>query len=117
MCGNCKRADLKCGGYEKDMIVVQVDKNGKGTYGLLQQSQCATYRGAQAITRAISPADFKNRDLNRTALELECFESMRHLLAPSVPLKGHMHPIKVPSYLSEWWMQLYQLAPQSDLVR
>jgi hypothetical protein len=92
---------------------VQVDKNGKGTYGLLQQSQYATYRGARAATQATSLADPKYRDLNRTALEMECFESLRHLLAPPTPLEA----IKVPTYLSEWWMQLYHLAPQSDLIR
>jgi hypothetical protein len=99
------------------MIVVQVNWNGKGTYGLLQQSQYAAYQGAQAATQAISLADLKYRDLNRTALEIECFENLRQLLAPSFPIEGHMHPIKVPSYLGEWWVQLYQLAPQSDLVK
>jgi hypothetical protein len=99
------------------MIVVQVNSNGKGTYGLLQQSQNAAYRSTQAAIPAISPADVKCRALNRTALEIECFENLRHVLAPSVPLKGQMHSVKVPSYLGEWWVQLYRLAPQSDLVR
>jgi hypothetical protein len=65
-----------------------------------------------------SLADVRYKDLNRTMLEVECFESLQRVFTPSKPQNGpklncHKHPV----FLDEWWVQAYNLAPQNNLVR
>jgi hypothetical protein len=65
-----------------------------------------------------SLADVRARDLHRTTLEVECFESLRHIFTPEKSPNGQkLKAHKESSFLDEWWMQAYRLAPQSDLVR
>jgi hypothetical protein len=97
--------------------VIQVDRKGKGSYRS-KEPQHAACQSVQPIAQVTSPADVRYRDLNRTALELECFESLRNVFVPTVHGHGQrIHASKVPSFASEWWAQLYEVAPQSNLVR
>lgn len=107
------RGKFECGGYERAIIIVQVGREGKGSYQ--QQAQYAALPSSKVPTQVTSPADVRIRDLNRTALEHECIEVLRLVFTPPAPA-GNLK-VKHPSYINEWWVEIYQLSPQSDLVR
>ncbi|KAF1919037.1 hypothetical protein BDU57DRAFT_536062 [Ampelomyces quisqualis] len=113
VCGNCTRGKFECGGYERAIIIVQVGREGKGSYQ--KNTQYAAVPSSKVATQVTSPADIRHRDLNRTALELECIEVLRLVFTPPAPA-GNLK-VKHPSYMNEWWIQIYRRSPQSDLVR
>ena len=70
LCGNCTRGNFVCGGYGRDMIMIQVDKHGKGTYQV-QQPQETKSQSIKQVAVIPSFADVRCKDLNRTTSELE----------------------------------------------
>lgn len=81
ICGNCKSGKFVCGGYQRDIIVVQADTAGKGQYKrqLLEKRR-------QAPLRAPSLTDVRSKDLNRSAFEIHCFNAFWSLYLPRVVL-------------------------------
>ncbi|KAF2798109.1 hypothetical protein K505DRAFT_371984 [Melanomma pulvis-pyrius CBS 109.77] len=75
-CDVCAKGKLLCGGYQREMIVVQVE-GGKGVY----KPQAIEIK-RQAPLRMPSIADMRTRDLNRAALETKCFTTFWDLYIP-----------------------------------
>ncbi|KAF2824936.1 hypothetical protein CC86DRAFT_456886 [Ophiobolus disseminans] len=116
MCGNCTRGKFECAGYNRDMIVVQVNQHGKGTYK--QQAPKAINQISDPPLRHMSPTDIRHRELNRTTFELECFGCLRSLLTPPTQRHGNNTSVdKIPAFVDEWWAQIYQQASRSDMIR
>ncbi|KAF2261723.1 hypothetical protein CC78DRAFT_499687, partial [Lojkania enalia] len=113
-CGNCIKGKFVCGGYRRDMIVVQLGPEGKKVQ----------YRAPEVSSRhgimssVLSPIDFRLRDLNRSALEIEYFDAFWDIYLPKPFLKARMHDfqgIKIP--LVRWARWTQDRSAQNDTLR
>ncbi|KAF2114531.1 hypothetical protein BDV96DRAFT_100562 [Lophiotrema nucula] len=71
ICGNCTKGKFVCGGYQRDLIVVQVGPEGKqGSYRThkFETSQMTTIP-------VITPLDTRLKILNQSAFEIECSDA------------------------------------------
>ncbi|KAF2183035.1 hypothetical protein K469DRAFT_668537 [Zopfia rhizophila CBS 207.26] len=111
-CGNCLKGKFVCGGYRRDMIVVQVDpKSRTGKYKPMKAETC---RGD--IVRAISPADARFRDLNRTALEVKCFDTFWALYLPKT-LRNNSISDDLTAFVVNWAELAQALTSGNDILR
>ncbi|KAF2712901.1 hypothetical protein K504DRAFT_497737 [Pleomassaria siparia CBS 279.74] len=74
-CGVCAKSKLICGGYQREMIIVQV-REGKGIYKPATQTQ------HQPVMSMASISDLRTRDLNRVSLETKFYTTFWDLYIP-----------------------------------
>ncbi|KAF2637265.1 hypothetical protein P280DRAFT_483144 [Massarina eburnea CBS 473.64] len=87
ICGNCIKGKHECGGYGRDMIVIQMDGKGKGAYNAPDTKRTpplsrAGTPSSRLSSPRLSPSDVRLRDLNRTSNEMECFEAFWEVFLP-----------------------------------
>lgn len=104
-----------CGGYEKPIVMVHADEQGRGSYQ--QQMQ----RTASSLIRPAHNAsllDIRYKKLNRTTSELAWSESFGRGMRPIPPLQGRRLSTETePLLYGEWWTDVYDAALKSELLR
>jgi hypothetical protein len=104
-----------CGGYEKAIVMVHADEQGRGSYH--QQLALQRTHGIRPALNA-SLLDSRYKKLNRTASELECFELFRQGMIPVAPDQGKQAgSIKDPAFFDEWWARTFDSAAKNELTR
>lgn len=98
------------------MIVIQIDDaSGKGTY----RQRASNPPEKSPPQRAASPVDVRLRDLNRTALELECFDAFWDLYLPKSDIIGgrEWFPTSGTESVIKWAEYTNHYTPVSDVLR
>ncbi|PSN67968.1 hypothetical protein BS50DRAFT_620404 [Corynespora cassiicola Philippines] len=112
-CGNCLKVQRECGGYERSMIVIHVGSDGKGQY----KPQASKSRRVPQIGKVeISLADFRMKDLQRSAFELACLETFWVLYLPKPACLSQVQGSTSDS-LKTWVTHTNHYLPQSDALR
>lgn len=104
-----------CGGYEKAIVMVHADEQGRGSY-----HQQLTLQRTNGIRPALNATlnDMRYKKLNRTASELECFEAFRQGMIPIAPDQGKQTgALKDPAFFNEWWARTFDSAAKNELTR
>jgi hypothetical protein len=111
-CDACAKGKLVCGGYQREMIVIQVEA-GKGAY----KPQTKEVK-RQVPIRLASMSDIRIRDLNRTAPETHCFTAFWKLYGSKDEPIGNWGPeTKIHKTATRLMQYTYQHVPDSDKLR
>jgi len=111
-CDVCAKGKFVCGGYQREMIVVQVEA-GKGAY----KPQTKEVK-RQVPIQIASVADVRIRSLNRTALETKCFTAFWELYGSKNEPIGKWGPeTKIHKTATSLIQYIAQHVPDSDKLR
>jgi hypothetical protein len=114
ICENCVKGKFVCGGYQRDIIVVEVSTDGRGQYKPPQRMEVQR----QDQLYEVSISDVRSRDLNRTIFEIEVFEAFWAIYLPKDVLLGPVVRFpNAPNAVERWARWTQSLTATSDTVR
>ncbi|KAH7402290.1 hypothetical protein DE146DRAFT_461672 [Phaeosphaeria sp. MPI-PUGE-AT-0046c] len=116
LCGNCTKGAFVCGGYEKPIVMVHADEQGRGSYH--QQMQRTSGSLIRRPSHYAALLDIRYKKLNRTTSELVWSQGWGRGMTPIPPIDGRrLSTDTEPVVFGEWWTDVYEAALKSELLR